>query len=93
MLHEAYMYHVTIKSSRFVKFLQAFEKSADWVLLIGVTRGASGLPPNFWNIFSFCSSRSVVSNQILFLAFFLHLQKFVLATSLALLSSLGDDSN
>jgi len=38
MFHEAY--HVTIKSYRFAKLFQAFEKSADWVLLIGVFRGA-----------------------------------------------------
>jgi len=38
MFHEAY--HVKIKSSRFSKFLQAFKESTDWVLLIGVARGA-----------------------------------------------------
>jgi len=32
MFHEAY--HVTIKHSRFAKLLQAFEESADWVLLL-----------------------------------------------------------
>jgi len=32
MFHEAY--HVTIKSSRFAKLLQAFAESANWVLLI-----------------------------------------------------------
>ena len=36
MFHEAY--HVRIKSSRLVKLLQAFDESADWVLLIGVAR-------------------------------------------------------
>jgi len=34
MFHESY--RVTIKTSRFAKFLQAVEESADWVLLIGV---------------------------------------------------------
>jgi len=38
MFHEAY--HVKIKSSRFAKLLQAFEESTDWILLIGVARGA-----------------------------------------------------
>jgi len=37
MFHEAY--HVTIENSRLVKSLQAFEESADWVLLTGVARG------------------------------------------------------
>jgi len=38
MFNEAY--HVTIKSCKFDKLLQAFEESADWVPLIGVARGA-----------------------------------------------------
>jgi len=38
MFHEAN--YVTIKSSRFAKLLQDFEESADWVLLIGVAKGA-----------------------------------------------------
>jgi len=37
MFHEAW--HVTIESSVLAKLLQAFEESADWVLLIGVERG------------------------------------------------------
>jgi len=37
MFHEAY--HITVKSSRLVKLFQAYEESADWVLLIGVARG------------------------------------------------------
>jgi len=44
MFHEAF--HVTVKSSRFAKLLQAFEKSPDWVLLIGVP-GEPYLPPKF----------------------------------------------
>jgi len=32
MFHEAY--HETIKSSRLVKLIQAFEESANWVLLM-----------------------------------------------------------
>jgi len=68
--HEAY--HATIKSSRLVKLLQAFEESANWLVLIGVASVASGDRAhrcsqwrlNFWHIFSFCALRGVVSNQI-----------------------------
>jgi len=43
MFHEAW--HVTIESSVLAKLLQAFEESADWVLLIGVERGKGPWPP------------------------------------------------
>jgi len=59
--HEAY--HATIKSSRLVKLLQAFEESANWLVLIGTASG-DRVSLNFWHIFSFCALRGVVSNQI-----------------------------
>ena len=64
MFHEAY--HVTIKSSRFVTLLQAFRRISRLGSVHRRSQQRHCLPPNVWHIFSFCASRGVVSNQILF---------------------------
>ena len=76
--------------------LQPFEESADWVLLIGVARGAR-VPLQMSDISFHFVLREVLHQtkyySSLKVKVFGTSKKFWLAPSLALLSSLGDDSH